>query len=486
MHVAFLLFDGFSNMVLSCLLEPLRAVRDQSAQDISWRVLTPDDQPVRSSSGLTIAPDMNCTDAGPLDILAVVAGYGFRDHALGSGPRRIAALARQARVLVGADAGAWLIAAAGLFDGRQRATLHWSLLADFAETFPHVPVASDRHIKEGRIWTCGGAASALDLTLAIIDEIGFTDVDVYEAALLSTGKRPGSKLVAIGTPSTPRMRDKSPLLGLVTAGRAGDPTINLVEYSAPDNCALDDEEALAAANPALGDWLDLDVIRASMPPKTSEAEYRRARLGQWVLQSGESFMPAEAWGECARPGVAIPEGTPVVLALDGSQRWDATVLMMASVSPVPHVEVAGWWFGDHDPDFEVSHAEVENTILDFAERFKVREVTADPYLWQRTLQVLQEEGLPVSKFSQSAGRMSPALAEFRAAALDGKVTHQDDHRVNAHMLAAQLIESGHGMKLGKPSKEMHIDGAVATVMAYSRAFWLGSKRLKKKNKSYRR
>lgn len=170
MHVAFLLFDGFSNMVLSCLLEPLRAVRDQSAQDISWRVLTPDDQPVRSSSGLTIAPDMNCTDAGPLDILAVVAGYGFRDHALGSGPRRIAALARQARVLVGADAGAWLIAAAGLFDGRRRATLHWSLLADFAETFPHVPVASDRHIKEGRIWTCGGAASALDLTLAIIRE----------------------------------------------------------------------------------------------------------------------------------------------------------------------------------------------------------------------------------------------------------------------------------------------------------------------------
>lgn len=330
------------------------------------------------------------------------------------------------------------------------------------------------------------AVEGEDLTLAIIDEIGFTDVDVYEAALLSTGKRPGSKLVAIGTPSTPRMRDKSPLLGLVTAGRAGDPTINLVEYSAPDNCALDDEEALAAANPALGDWLDLDVIRASMPPKTSEAEYRRARLGQWVLQSGESFMPADAWGECARPGVAIPEGTPVVLALDGSQRWDATVLMMASVSPVPHVEVAGWWFGDHDPDFEVSHAEVENTILDFAERYKVREVTADPYLWQRTLQVLQEEGLPVSKFSQSAGRMSPALAEFRAAALDGKVTHQDDHRVNAHMLAAQLIESGHGMKLGKPSKEMHIDGAVATVMAYSRAFWLGSKRLKKKNKSYRR
>ena len=330
------------------------------------------------------------------------------------------------------------------------------------------------------------AVEGEDLTLAVIDEIGFTEREVYEAALLSTGKRPGSKLLAIGTPSTPRMRERSPLLDLVTAGRAGDPTVNLVEFGAPDNCDVDDRAAWAAANPALGDWLDGGVIEAALPPKTTESEFRRARLGQWIVQSGESFMPAEAWRECARDGVAIPEGTPVVLALDGSQRWDATVLVMASVSPGPHLELAGWWFGDHDPNFEVSHAEVEARVLELASRYRVREVTADPYLWQRTLQVLQDEGVPVTKFSQSAGRMSPALAEFRAAALDGKVTHVDDYRLNGHMMAAQLVETGHGMKLGKPSKDMHIDAAVAAVMAYSRAFWLGSKRFKKKTRSYRR
>lgn len=330
------------------------------------------------------------------------------------------------------------------------------------------------------------AVEGEDLTLAIIDEVGFTEQDVYEATLLSTGKRPGSKLVAIGTPSTPRMRDRSPLLGLVTAGRAGDPTVSLVEYSAPEGCEVDDLEAIKAANPAFGDWLDWSAIKATMPPKTTEAEFRRARLGQWVLQSGESFMPAESWRACARPGVAIPEGSSVVLALDGSQKWDATVLMMASVSPVPHLEVVGWWFGEHDPEFEVSHAEVEARVLELVKRYRVRELTADPHLWTRSLQVLQEEGIPVSKFSQSAGRMSPALAEFKAAALDGKVTHSDDHRVNSHMLAAQIVESGHGMKLAKPSKDMHIDAAVAAVMAYSRAFWLGSKRFKKKNRSYRR
>ncbi|MDN5784901.1 MAG: terminase large subunit, partial [Corynebacterium casei] len=110
----------------------------------------------------------------------------------------------------------------------------------------------------------------------------------------------------------------------------------------------------------------------------------------------------------------------------------------------------------------------------------------DPYLSQRSLQVLAEEGLPVLKFSQSAGRMSPALAEFRAAALDEKLTHDADPRLAKHMLNAQLVETDRGFKLGKPTKEQHIDAAVAAVMAYSRAFWLGSKKVRKKNGSFKR
>lgn len=330
------------------------------------------------------------------------------------------------------------------------------------------------------------AVEGEDLTLAVADEVGFMERPVFESLLLSTGKRPGSKLIAIGTPSTPRMRDRSPLFDLVSAGRSGDPTVNLVEYGAPARCAVDDRDAWAAANPALGDWLSPDDVAAMLPPKTREAEFRRARLGQWVEQDGESFMPAEAWHAIARPGVAIPRGTPVVLALDGSQRGDATVLVMASVSAKPHLEVAGWWFGDGNPDFEVSHAEVEARVLELAGQYRVRELTADPFLWQRSLQVLDAEGVNVTKFSQSAGRMSPALAEFRAAALDGNVTHADDYRLNRHMLTAQLVESGRGMKLAKPSKEQHIDGAVASVMAYSRGFWLGSKKKMKRNRSFKR
>lgn len=329
------------------------------------------------------------------------------------------------------------------------------------------------------------AVEGEDITLGIVDEIGFIDREVYEAVTYSM-KREGARLIGIGTPSTPRFKDRAPLWDLVTAGRAGDPDIHLVEYSAPDEADITNVDTWLMCNPGLGDLLAIDDVRSMLPPKTREQEFRRARLGQWVTQSGESFMPDKAWQACARSGVKIPPGTPVVLSLDGSQRWDATVLMMTSVSAVPHQEVLGWWFGDGNEDFEVSHLEVEEKIRRARETYRVRELTADPFLWQRTLQVLEDEGLNVTAFPQHGTRMPRALAEYRAAAMDGKLTHSDDHRLNKHMITAQLVEGGHGLKLAKPSRSEHIDGAIAAVMGYSRAFWLGSKKMNRRTRSFQR
>lgn len=167
MRVAILLFEGFSNMVLSCLLEPLRAVRDQGQENLRWQVLTADGNPVRSSSGLLVAPD--AVRGGSLDLLIVVAGYGFREHCNASGMRRISSLSRQSRVVIGADTGPWLLAAAGLLSGH-RATIHWSLLPEFSEAFPDVHVDPTPFVMEGRFWSCGDASGALGLILKLIQD----------------------------------------------------------------------------------------------------------------------------------------------------------------------------------------------------------------------------------------------------------------------------------------------------------------------------
>jgi transcriptional regulator GlxA family with amidase domain len=169
LSVRFLLFDGFSNMVLACLMEPLRALRDQSGAAVSWTIATPNDAPAESSSGLRIAPDAPQRPGGRVDLLVVVAGYGYLDFATRPTARIVQTHARQADTVLGADAAPWLLASAGLLTGA-RATVHWQILSDLAEAFPALDVVHDRFVMEGRIWTCGGASTALDLMLRLIGD----------------------------------------------------------------------------------------------------------------------------------------------------------------------------------------------------------------------------------------------------------------------------------------------------------------------------
>ncbi|MDB6179280.1 GlxA family transcriptional regulator [Paracoccus sp. Z330] len=194
---AVLLFDGFSNFVLSSLIEPLRAVHDHGYPDLSWCVVTPDDGPVRSSSGLRVLPDIALADLGAPDALLVVAGYGFRDHAAGRTGALLRRVARRGTRLIGADCGSWLIAQAGLLQGHA-ATLHWSVLADFAETFPDVLVSHQRYVLDGPVWSSGGAASSLDMMLALVGRLfgpaaafAATSMFLHDAARKQAGSRIG-------------------------------------------------------------------------------------------------------------------------------------------------------------------------------------------------------------------------------------------------------------------------------------------------------
>ena len=169
LRIRFLLFDGFSNMVLACLMEPLRAARDRVGGSIEWVVTTPRDLPVTSSSGLQIAPQVEIGIAWKTDLLVVVSGYGYRHHASRGTSRQLRGLAKSAGRVLGADTAAWLLAEAGLLHG-SAATVHWQVLADFAETFPDISVSTDSYVRAGKIWTCGGASSALRLILSVIGE----------------------------------------------------------------------------------------------------------------------------------------------------------------------------------------------------------------------------------------------------------------------------------------------------------------------------
>jgi phage terminase large subunit-like protein len=311
-----------------------------------------------------------------------------------------------------------------------------------------------------------------DLTLPIADEVGLMERPVWESLLLSQ-KRAGSTALAIGTPSPPAWRDRAPLLDLVTAGRVGDdPTLRLHEYGSDGRHAVDCAHCRESANPGLGDLLDEAQLLSSLPPKTRDSEYRRARLAQWVEADSESWLTAEGWDACAEPERAT-DGD-VVLILDGSFSQDSTAVLGATISPRPHLFVVGLWESPpDDPSWRVDVVEVEDAIREAARRLPVREVAADPFRWTRSLQVLAADGLPVVEFPQTSQRMSPATTGLTEAVLNREVTHDGDPRLRAHVLNAVLRDDRRGVRLSKVSKhsKRRIDLAVCGVMGHARATW---------------
>jgi phage terminase large subunit-like protein len=316
-----------------------------------------------------------------------------------------------------------------------------------------------------------GALQGWDPSMALIDELHVVTDDTFEAMAARAGKRDRSLLLAISTP--PRAtQDDSVMRRLVDHGReGGDPSFCFREYAAPAGCALDDEAAWAVANPALDDFLHRDALRATLPPKMREAAFRRYRLGQWVTVE-DAWLPDGAWAACADPLSPIGDGAEVVIALDGSFSRDCTALVAATVTDRPHVHLYRLWEAPEGArDWRVPVVAVEDAIRDACGRWRVLEVAADPFRWQRSLEVLDGDGIPVSEFFQTAARMGPATARFYQLVVDGELTHDGDPALARHVANAILKADSRGARLAKEHKDSkrRIDAAVAAVMAVHRA-----------------
>ncbi|MFD9127720.1 GlxA family transcriptional regulator [Kitasatospora sp. NPDC059571] len=133
---------------------------------------TVDGGPVATSSDFSIT-----VDHGPelLERADTVVVPAQRDGARGVAadaldPRAIAALARvrPGTRLVSICTGAFVLAAAGLLDGRP-ATTHWAYTAEFARLFPQVRLDPDvLYTDDGDILTSGGVAAGVDLCLHLV------------------------------------------------------------------------------------------------------------------------------------------------------------------------------------------------------------------------------------------------------------------------------------------------------------------------------
>jgi phage terminase large subunit-like protein len=311
------------------------------------------------------------------------------------------------------------------------------------------------------------ALHGYDPSLLIVDELHVVTERVWEACTLAAGKRKRSLTLAI---STPPEDQNSVMYKLAEYGRQEtDPGFVFREFTAPVGCRVDDEQAWRVANPALGDFLYIDAMRRLLPT-IREASFRRQRMGQWVFGS-EEWLTTEQWQAAGNPGHTIPDGTKVVLGFDGSFTGDATALVAVTLAEPQYLEVVELWERpEREPNWQVPVLEVEDAVRTACQRWDVVEIACDPNRWQRSMQVLQADGLPVLAYPQGS-LMVPATTRFGEAILNRTLTHSGDLRLTRHIsnVVLRMTPSGPRIQKEHKSSPRHIDLAVAAVMAYDRA-----------------
>lgn len=149
--------------------------------------------PVRSSSSLTVEtkafgdPAFDTIIVGATtehEMVRSTAGLISFVQAAAEASRRTASFCN----------GAFVLAEAGLLDGR-RATTHWVQVASFRARFPQVRMEAERiYINDGPIWTSAGMSAGIDLALAMIDDdLGSAVAKSVARLMVMTQRRMGGE-----------------------------------------------------------------------------------------------------------------------------------------------------------------------------------------------------------------------------------------------------------------------------------------------------
>jgi transcriptional regulator GlxA family with amidase domain len=196
-RVVFVVFDGIQSLDLTGPLEVFAAAdRVSASTGYATEVVSADGEAIRTSSGITLAPDRagrNCR--GPIDTLVVAGGHGVAEA---EGDDRLIAFLRSAanrsRRITSVCTGAFLLARAGLLDGRT-ATTHWASCARLASRYPEIQVQADRiFVRDAETWTSAGVTAGIDLALALVEEdIGRGPALDVARWLVMFSKRPGGQ-----------------------------------------------------------------------------------------------------------------------------------------------------------------------------------------------------------------------------------------------------------------------------------------------------
>ena len=219
LNVVALAYDGLCTFELGVVVEVFGLPRPEFDPWYSFRLATVQSGPLRAVGGFTIEV------AGGLRLLdraGTILVPGWRTDGRAAPPTLLNKLRRAhdagARVL-SVCSGAFLLAEAGLLDGR-RATTHWRYAEELARRFPAVTVDSDvLYVDAGNVLTSAGSAAGIDLGLHLVArDFGAETANSVARRLVVQPHRDGGQKQFVERPLAPS-NDEGDLAALLDAVR---------------------------------------------------------------------------------------------------------------------------------------------------------------------------------------------------------------------------------------------------------------------------
>jgi phage terminase large subunit-like protein len=346
------------------------------------------------------------------------------------------------------------------------------------------------------------ATTAYGLSPAFIvhDELGQISgprSELYEALETATGAQtdPLSIIISTQAPS-----DQDLLSILIDDALAGNDPHTLVSlYTAPPSLDPFSEDAIRAANPAFGSFLNArEVLQMAADAKRMPARqraYENLVLNRRV-QVVTAFVPPSVWDGCGGPPSSL-EGLQVYGGLDLSAVSDLTALVLIGWRNSKwNVNATFWLPGDglaekaaqdHAP-YDLWHAQgylqlspgktvsyefVAHELRRLFKLYNIEKLGFDRWNFRHLRPWLVRAGFPEQmikdrfvEFGQGMQSMSPALRDLEQILLDGQLVHGSNPLLNLSVAHAVVVTDDAGNR--KPSKRKstsRIDGLVALLMA---------------------
>ncbi len=344
-------------------------------------------------------------------------------------------------------------------------------------------------------------AYGLSPVFIVHDELGQVKgprSELYDALETAVGAHDEPLSIIIST-QAPTDADLLSVL-IDDALQGNDPKVVISLYTASMDLDPFGDEAMKAANPALGDFLNADLVRGMaedarrMPAR--ESQYRNLVLNQRV-EANSPFVSRSLWSSCGDEPDPFDEDTLIYAGLDLSSVNDLTAFVpIGRVDEVWNVHPVFWLPGEglddkarkdrvpYDlwrdsghllaaPGKSVDYEFVAVFLWDFCQSHNVKKIAFDRWGFKHLKPWLIKAGFTEEtieeifvEFGQGFQSMSPALRELEGEILNGRIAHGNHPVLTMCAANAVVVSDPSGnRKLAKDKSSGRIDGMVALAMA---------------------